>query len=262
MFKDFFVEENREEQEWENQGLSSKTEENNLLFTESNRKSQLASKRGKKSKEGPRSRKDSGPRAIVTVGLPGSGKSTIARHMVAQGNTDQHEFDKSRRELGMSPKDFSPELAAHTFAGARRSAEEGRNTALTNTSIPKLHRQDAVQKLRDAGYENVDVVLSPGSTKAALRRNRKRSGSKPGESEVPQFVMNRMAQGMESIPRSELRTMRNKYNELHKQYRFTKPAMKRSGALREAAITFSDFIAEARKNRRRLERNFLRSPSE
>jgi predicted kinase len=223
-------------------------EKNNLLFVESNRKSQLASKRGRKPKDGPRSRQDDEPRAIVTVGLPGSGKSTIARHMVARGDTDQHEFDKSRRELGMGPADFSPALAAHTFSGARRSAEQGRNTALTNTTIPKPHRQDAVQKLRDAGYQNVDVVLSPGSTKAAMRRNRKRTGKAPGEGAVPQFVMNRMAQGMENISRSELRAMRNKYKELHKQYRFTKPAMKRSGALRES-MSFLEFLEETRAAR-------------
>jgi predicted kinase len=198
------------------------------------RPAQRASKRGVVSKPGEKSRQEQKPTAYVTVGLPGSGKSTIAKHMVSKGHTDQHEFDKSRRELGMGPADFSPQLASHTFSGARRSAEQGKHTVLSNTSIPKPHRQDAVQKLQDAGYSEAKPVLAPGSTKAAMRRNRNRpaSGAKPGEGRVPQFVMNRMADGMKQMSRSDRREARQNYKDLHKKERFTKPAMKASGALK------------------------------
>jgi len=64
-----------------------------------------------------------------------------------------------------------------------------------------------------------------------MRRNRKRTGSKPGEGAVPQFVMNRMAQGMNQMSRDERRELRSNYKKLHKKERFTKPAMKRSGAI-------------------------------
>ena len=197
------------------------------------RPAQRASKRGAVSKPGEKSRQSEKPTAYVTVGLPGSGKSTIAKHMVSKGKTDQHEFDKSRKELGMGPAHFSPQLAAHTFGGAKKSAEQGRHTVLSNTSIPKPHRQDAVQKLKDAGYSDAKPVLSPGSTKAAMRRNRNRpaSGAKPGEGQVPQKVMNRMAQGMKQMNKNDRREARKNYKELHKKERFTKPAMKRSGAL-------------------------------
>lgn len=227
----------------------------NTNILEWNRKSEKASKEGRKPKEGPRSKQKEKPSAIVTVGLPGSGKSTIARHMVSKGDTDQHEFDKSRRELGKGPAYFGPDLAAHTYGGAKRSAERGKNTALTNTTIPKPHRHDAVQKLKDAGYSKVDVILAPGSNKAAIRRNRKRTASAPGEGKVPEFVMNRMAQGMKSISRAEKREMRSKYKELHKKYRFTKPAMKRSGAIRE------DYFDEAKyeKNKSRKEKELIRN---
>jgi hypothetical protein len=65
-----------------------------------------------------------------------------------------------------------------------------------------------------------------------MRRNRKRTGSKPGEGAVPQFVMNRMAQGMKGISRKDKRELRGNYKKLHKKERFTKPAMKRSGAIK------------------------------
>jgi predicted kinase len=202
------------------------------FITEANRRAQRASKAGRKPKEGERSRSTEKPSAVVTVGLPGSGKSTIAKHMVSKGNTDQHELDKSRQALGKGPAYFGSDIVQHTYSGAKKSAEQGRNTVLSNTSIPRQHRQDAIDKLKDSGYDKVTPVLSPGSTKAAMRRNRKRTGSKPGEGAVPQFVMNRMAQGMQQMSRDERRELRSNYKKLHKKERFTKPAMRRSGAIR------------------------------
>lgn len=215
-------------------------------IAEANRSSQRAHKAGRVAKEGPKSKVKDEPSAYVTVGLPGSGKSTIAKHMVSKGKTDQHELDKSRQALGKGPAYFGADIVKHTFDGAKKSAEKGRNTVLSNTSIPKQHRQDAIDKLRDSGYDNVKAVLSPGSTKAAMRRNRKRTGSKPGEGAVPQFVMNRMAQGMKQLKRSDRRELRANYKQLHKTERFTKPAMKRTGAIREQ-ITFLQFLELAEK---------------
>ena len=201
------------------------------IILEENRKSQIASKSGRTPKNGPRSKTNNEPSAYVTVGVPGSGKSTIAKHMVSKGNTDQHELDKSRQALGKGPAYFGPDIVSHTYSGAKRSADMGRNTVLSNTSIPRQHRQDAIKKLKDSGYKNVTPILSPGSTKAAMRRNRKRTGTKPGEGAVPQFVMNRMARGMKQMSRSERKELRSNYKKLHKQERFTKPAMKRSRAI-------------------------------
>lgn len=202
------------------------------FIAEANRRAQRSSKAGRKPKEGERSRGDEQPSAVVTVGLPGSGKSTIAKHMVSKGNTDQHELDKSRQALGKGPAYFGSDIVQHTYSGAKRSVKQGRNTILSNTSIPRQHRQDAINKLKDSGYKNVKAVLSPGSTKAAMRRNRKRTGTNPGEGVVPQFVMNRMKKGMNSMSRDERKELRSNYKDLHKKERFTKPAMKRSGAIR------------------------------
>lgn len=174
------------------------------------------------------------PTAYITVGIPGSGKSTIAKHMVAQGNTDQHEFDKSRKELGLSPTNFNNKLSSHTFSGVQISASLGRNSILSNTSIPRSHRNSAINKLKNAGYDDIKIILAPGSIKAALRRNYTRTGTKPGESKVPQSAMNRMIRGIKGMKKSERAALRAEYKKAHRIFRFTKPAMRRSGALKKS----------------------------
>jgi len=204
----------------------------NQFMTEARKRpAQRASKKGTISKTGEKSKGVEKPSAILTVGLPASGKSSIAKHMVSKGNTDQHELDKSRNELKKHPAYFGKDIVKHTYDGANRSASQGRNTVLSNTSIPKQHRQDAIDRLKKS-YDKVTPVLAPGSTKAAMRRNRKRKGTKAGEGAVPQFVMNRMNQGLQNMPRKTKRELRANYKKLHKKERFTKPAMIRSGAIR------------------------------
>lgn len=204
------------------------------FLEEATRKSQRASKFGRVSKSGPKSKtNDNEPKGIVTVGLPASGKSSIAKHMASKGKTDQHELDKSRKALGKGPAYFGQDIVQHSKDGQKSSRAKGRNSVVSNTSIPKPHRQKAEQDLKDAGYNKVSSVLSPGSTKAAMRRNRKRTpGAAPGEGQVPQNVMNRMSRGLNSLKRKDKRELRSNFKKLHKQERFTKPAMKRSGAIR------------------------------
>lgn len=199
-----------------------------------NRKSQTASKSGRAFKTGPKSKtNDNEPKGIVTVGLPASGKSSIAKHMASKGKTDQHELDKSRKALGKEPAYFGQDIVQHSKEGQKSSRKKGKNSVVSNTSIPKLHRQKAEQDLKDAGYNKVFSVLSPGSTKAAMRRNRKRPpGASPGEGRVPQNVMNIMSRGLNSLKRQDRKQLRSNFKKLHKQERFTKPAMKRSGVIR------------------------------
>ena len=203
------------------------------FLEESNRKSQRVSKSGRVPKSGPKSKtNDNEPKGIVTVGLPASGKSSIAKHMVSKGKTDQHELDKSRKALGKGPAYFGQDIVQHSKEGQKSSRQSGKNSVVSNTSIPKPHRKKAEQDLKDAGYKKVTSVLSPGSTKAAMRRNRKRTpGDAPGEGQVPQPVMNRMNNSLNSLKRKDKRELRSNFKKLHKQERFTKPAMKRSGAI-------------------------------
>lgn len=204
-----------------------------------NRRPQRASKRNKAKKATP---EQSEKKAYVVVGTPATGKSSMVKQMKSKNpNVDQQELDISRKKLGKHPAHFSNQLMQHHQDEIKKSAEKGKTIVVSNTSIPKTHRTAALDNLTKLGYD-AKAVLAPGSRKAALRRNKKRTGTEPGSSRVPNFVMNAMGRQMKGVntnprgggalSRRDLRAARKEYKKLHKEYRFTKPAMKRSGAIR------------------------------
>lgn len=197
----------------------------NEFLTEANRRAQVASKRNPKPQKQP---KDTRPKAFVTVGLPGSGKSTLVKSVRRKDpNTAQAELDQSRKALGKGPAYFGQDLIKHQGETINKAAEHGHTIMHTNTSLPKAHRDSAVKDLESKGY-NAKAILLPTSQKAAMRRNRKRpAGAAPGEGQVPQFVMNRMANTLKNMSRSERRQLRKNYKEFKREYRPTKPNLKR-----------------------------------
>lgn len=205
-----------------------------------NKKARLHSKRhGVK----PTKQKDNRPEGIVIAAVAGGGKTSHARHMQSRNpDVGHHELDISRKDLGKDPKHFSQELMQHHTSGIEADAKKGKPVVVSNTSIPKAHRKAAVSNLERLGY-NAKPVILPSSPRAARRRNRKRTGTTPGSSSVPGFVMRAMSRQYErgintnprgggALSRKDKREARRNYKELHRKYRFTKPAMRRSGAIR------------------------------
>lgn len=205
-----------------------------------NRKAQ---KHSKKNGLKPAKEKDGRPEAYVTVAVPGAGKSAIVKHMQANNpKVGHHELDKSRQALGKSPKHFGKDIMQHQQAGIESDAKKGNPVVVSNTSIPKAHRNAAISHLRQQGY-NAKIITPPTSPRAARRRNRKRTGTSPGSSRVPGFVMKAMSRQYEkgintnprgggALSRADRREARKNFKALHKRERFTKPAMRRSGAIR------------------------------
>ena len=206
----------------------------NEFILEASRKPQIASKRGGKSKREP---EDTRPKAYVTTGIPGSGKTTIVKHMQSQDPTiGHHELDKSRKALGKHPAYFGPDLIQHQNSGIEADAKKGNTVVVSNTAIPKAHRNASHSHLDNLGYDSKTVVL-PSSPRAARRRNRNRT-----EGRVPDFVMSAMSRqrrgsntnprGGGAMSREDLRSGRKEFKKLHQKFRFTKPAMRRSGVIK------------------------------
>lgn len=202
-----------------------------------------AMKKYKPRRTSPRAPVDERPKAIVLMGRPATGKTkTVEKIRKDVPNLGHHELDISRKETGKSPAYFGQDLMAHHNAGIRSDAERGNPIVVSNTSIPRAHRRAAVDNLTNLGY-NAIVALPPTSARAANRRNRNRTGTEPGSSQVPGFVMRAMGRQMRGIntnprgggalSRKDLRAARAEYKKLHKQYRFTKPAMRRAGIINE-----------------------------
>lgn len=199
------------------------------------RRSQRASKMGRTSK---RSAPDNNPRLIYTIGEPATGKSSFARHIQSKTpDTVDVSLDASRKALGKHPAYYGKDIAAHQDAGIRSAKKD---VIVSNTSIPKQHRQALERTAKEQGKTPVPVVL-PTSSKTANRRNRNRPvNAAPGEGRVPRVPMDSMSRGMrgtstrphvKALSRKDKREARKNFKKLHKEYRFTKPAMQRSGAI-------------------------------
>lgn len=199
------------------------------------RPSQRADKYRKKPQKAP---EDSRPKAYVTIGPPASGKSsTVKQIKKKKPDLVQAELDQSRKALGKSPAHFGQDIIQHQNDTIQQAAKDKKPLIVTNTSIPKKHRESLSNTLQQHGYKPVPVLM-PTSRKAAMRRNRNRpQNAAPGEGRVPQFVMNSMARQMKGIntrrggggalSREDRREARRNWKAIHRKYRFTKPNFRR-----------------------------------
>jgi predicted kinase len=208
---------------------------NEFIMEARKRPAQRASKQRSRSQKEP---EDNRQKAYVTVGAPASRKSTIARLIrKKEPNLVQAELDQSRKALNRSPAHYGKDIVSHQDEVIKGAAQGKKPLIVSNTSIPKKHRESLSDTLRQHGYKPVSVLM-PSSSKAAFRRNSKRPMSAaPGEGRVPDFVMNNMIRqtrginvrpkGGGALSRKDRREARKNYKELHKKYRFTVPNMKR-----------------------------------
>jgi hypothetical protein len=206
-----------------------------FLLEARTRPSQRANKYRPKPQKAP---EDSRQKAYVTIGPPASGKSSLVR-AIKKKKPDlvQAELDQSRKALGKSPAHFGQDIIQHQNDTIRQASQERKPLVVSNTSIPKKHREGLSNTLQQHGYKPVPVLM-PASAKAALRRNRNRpQNAAPGEGRVPDFVMRGMGRKMKgnntrkggggALSRKDRKEARKNYKELHREFRFTKPNLRR-----------------------------------
>lgn len=160
---------------------------------------QIASKRGKVSKPGLKSGKSEAPLDIKMAGMPGSGKSTMAKKLaratggIATGYDDAREtIHGNRSNQGDFPK-------VHKLTMDRlRNADRTKPRIQDNTNVNKKYTKSTDDALRkEADFRKITTVSPDTDQRASFRRNSRR------ENPVPKFVMRQhMAPGEREFKRS------------------------------------------------------------
>jgi len=134
-------------------------------------------------------------RAIVTVGIPGCGKSTYARKYLAEGFVEVNR-DLLRARLGGG---FGvPRVEAAVTRMARdalgAAARAGRDLIVSDTHCTRRSRKDVTRLLRKLGYTRVEAHVFGTDVATCLARNAARPDV------VPESVVLAMADRLARQP--------------------------------------------------------------
>jgi predicted kinase len=188
----------------------------NEFITEARtRPSQRASKGGIMPKYGQRSGKSELDHDVIMRGIPGSGKSTMAKRLAKATGGTSYGFDDARKEIHghhsvQGPIKPVKDLTYKTLSAADRIKPR----ILDNTGTAKNFKKSTENELKDIGFRNPQEVSPDTKSRATFRRNRKRDHS------VPQFVLRRMSQQNRENPGKKEAIKRGR--DLTKRYRLNR----------------------------------------
>ena len=149
-------------------------------------------KQGVTSKPGVKSGREEVPKNIKMIGLPGSGKSTMAHRIAKITGGTATGYDDARDTIHGTRSNQSGFPAVHALTMKRlKDADKSKPRILDNTNVNPNYKKGVDHSLEhEADMPNATPV-SPGTKqKTSMRRNRGR-----GENAVPKRVMNHMARG-------------------------------------------------------------------
>lgn len=122
-------------------------------------------------------------KAIITVGIPASGKSTFARELIESDDSYvEVNRDWIRHNIVMPAtnnstykftKNRERQVTAECNGLIMWAAEHGRNLIISNTNLNARHRENLIELLESLGYD-VEVKLFPISYEEAVKRDNSR----------------------------------------------------------------------------------------
>lgn len=132
-------------------------------------------------------------RAIVTVGLPGCGKSTYARGLADR--FVELNLDLCRGLVCGDPANQNATSRAifHRNRQLERLAREGRDVILSDTHVKARDRRRMIKQLRQLGYEVHVVFFNVGDATCRVRNAER-------VQPVPDWAMDKMLTSLQARP--------------------------------------------------------------